>query len=211
MPGSLDVRRILAAFLVLAVAFHGAQFMWVAILPIYAYAYLGVSTATWGLLFALNGILILALQLRVTSAAERRSRLRFMAGGAILSGLGYFVIAGIPGAALVLPILGVAVVLVTFGEMAYFPVEPSFVSDLSLASLRGRYQGYLGAAAGLGTAVAPVIGGIVLDVAPGPLVWIGTAGVCVAVAGGLWLLGGRVPAAADPARAGVGSARHGAG
>ena len=101
-----DARRILALFLVLAVAFHGAQFMWVAVLPIYAYADLGVSTATWGLLFALNGILILALQLRVTSAAERRSRPRFMAVGAILSGIGYLVVAAIPGVAIVLPLLG---------------------------------------------------------------------------------------------------------
>jgi MFS family permease len=197
-PAALDVRRVFAAFLLLAVAFHGAQFMWVAILPIYAYADLGVSTATWGLLFALNGILIIALQLRVTSAAERRSRPRFMAAGAVLSGLGYLVVAAIPGVGLVLPLLGMAIVLVTFGEMSYFPVEPSFVSDLSLPSLRGRYQGYLGAAAGLGTAIAPVIGGIVLDVAPGPLVWLGTAAVCAAIAGGLWLLGGRVPAAMGP-------------
>ncbi len=194
-----DARRILALFLVLAVAFHGAQFMWVAVLPIYAYADLGVSTATWGLLFALNGILILALQLRVTSAAERRSRPRFMAVGAILSGIGYLVVAAIPGVAIVLPLLGAAIVLVTLGEMAYFPVEPSFVSDLSPAALRGRYQGYLGAAAGLGTALAPVIGGIVLDTAPGPAVWLGTAATCAAVAGGLWWLGGRLPAAVSGA------------
>jgi MFS family permease len=194
-PGA---RRIFAIFLVFAVAFHGAQFLWVALLPIYAYD-LGVSTATWGLLFALNGILILALQLRVTSAAAQRSLPRFMAAGAILSGLGYLVVAAISGDGLVLPLLGAAIVLVTFGEMALFPIEASFVSDLSPMALRGRYQGFLGAAAGLGTAVVPVIGGVVLDRAPGPAVWLGTAAACAAIAGGLWWLGGRAPAAADAA------------
>jgi MFS family permease len=187
------VRRVFAVFLVLAAAFHGVQFLWVAILPIFAYD-LGVSTATWGLLFALNGILILALQLRISSLSERRSRPRFMAAGALCSGLAYLVVAGMPGAALVLPFLAVAIVLVTFGEMAFFPVAPSFVSDLSPVAIRGRYQGYLGAATGLGSAMAPALAGAVLDVAPGPAVWLGAAAACGLVAGGLWWLGGRVPA-----------------
>lgn len=190
----LGLRRVLAAFLVLATAFHGVQFLWVAILPIYAYD-LGVSTATWGLLFALNGILILLFQLRVSSMAERRSRPRFMAVGALCSGLGYLVVAGIGGAVgLVLLLLGAAIVLVTLGEMTFFPVAPSFVSDLSPVAIRGRYQGYLGAATGLGTALAPVLAGAVLDVAPGPAVWLGAAAAAGLVAGGLWWLGGRVPA-----------------
>lgn len=192
-PRAFDARRIFAAFLVLAMAFHGAQFLWVAVLPIYAYADLGVSTTTWGVLFALNGILILAFQLRVTSSAERRSRPRFMAVGALFSGLGYLVVAAISGEAIVLAFLAATIVLVTVGEMFFFPVEPSFVSDLSPLSLRGRYQGLLGAAAGLGTAVAPVVGGMVLDTAPGPLLWLGAAGACGIIAAGLWRLGGRVP------------------
>jgi MFS family permease len=187
------VRRVFASFLVLAAVFHGVQFLWVAILPIFAYD-LGVSTATWGLLFALNGILILALQLRISSLSERRSRPRFMAAGAVCSALAYLVVAGMPGAALVLPFLAGAIVLVTFGEMAFFPVAPSFVSDLSPVAIRGRYQGYLGAATGLGSAMAPALAGAVLDVAPGPAVWLGAAAVCGLVAGGLWWLGGRVPA-----------------
>jgi MFS family permease len=190
LPG---LRRVFASFLVLAAAFHGLQFLWVAILPIFAYD-LGVSTSTWGLLFALNGVLILAFQLRISSLAERRSRPRFMAVGALCSGLAYLVVAGMPGATLVLPFLAVAIVLVTCGEMAFFPIAASFVSELSPVAVRGRYQGYLGAATGLGSALAPALAGAVLDVAPGPAVWLGAAAACGLVAGGLWWLGGRVPA-----------------
>jgi len=189
----LGVRRVFASFLVLAAAFHGVQLLWVAILPIFAYD-LGVSTASWGLLFALNGILILLFQLRISSLSERRSRPRFMAVGALCSGLAYLVVAGMPSAALVLPFIAVAIVLVTFGEMAFFPVAPSFVSDLSPVAIRGRYQGYLGAATGLGSAIAPALAGAVLDVAPGPAVWLGAAAAMGLIAAGLWWLGGRVPA-----------------
>jgi MFS family permease len=187
-------RRVLAIYLLIAVAIHGAYFQWVVILPIHAYADLGITTTAWGILFALNGILILSFQLRVTAAAEGRSLPRFMAVGVALAALGYLVVALLPGTSFVLPALGVAIVLLTIGEMAVFPVEASFVSDLSPVARRGRYQGYLGAAAGLGTAIGPVLGGLALDLAPGAVVWVGTAGVCLAVAGSLWWLGGRVPA-----------------
>ena len=187
-------RRVLAIYLLIAVAIHGAYFQWVVVLPIHAYADLGITTTAWGILFALNGILILAFQLRVTAAAEGRSLPRFMAVGAALAAVGYLVVALLPGTSFVLPALGVAIVLLTIGEMAVFPVEASFVSDLSPVARRGRYQGYLGAAAGLGTAIGPVLGGLALDLAPGAVVWIGTAAVCLAVAGSLWWLGARVPA-----------------
>ena len=134
----LGVRRVFAAFLVLAAAFHGVQFLWVAILPIFAYD-LGVSTTSWGLLFALNGILILLFQLRISSLSERRSRPRFMAVGALCSGLAYLVVAGMPGAALVLPVIGAAVILVTLGEMAFFPIS----AVVRLRALAGRGPGPL--------------------------------------------------------------------
>ena len=152
-------RRVLAIYLLIAVAIHGAYFQWVVVLPIHAYADLGITTTAWGILFALNGILILAFQLRVTAAAEGRSLPRFVAVGAALAALGYLVVALLPGTSFVLPALAVAIVLLTIGEMAVFPVEASFVSDLSPVARRGHYQGYLGAAAGLGTAIGPVLGG----------------------------------------------------
>ncbi len=193
----LGPRRILALFLLLAVAVHAASFQWVVTLPIHAHARLDVSTATWGLLFALNGILIFVFQLRVASLAERRSRPRFMAVGMAWYGLGYLVIGIVPGTDLAIAALAGTVVLATLGEMFVFPVETSFVSELSPPALRGRYQGYLGAAMGLGSAIGPVAGGLVLDVAPGATLWLATAATCAGIAAGLWWLGGRVPTAPD--------------
>jgi MFS family permease len=141
--------------------------------------------------------MILLLQMRISTAAERRSRPRFMAIGAALSAGGYLVVALLPGTAFVMPLLATTIVLITFGEMCVFPVEPSFVSDLSPTARRGRYQGLAGAAAGLGTAIAPALGGIALDVAPGPAVWLGTAAVCATVAAGLWWLGAHVSGPGD--------------
>jgi len=102
-------------------------------------------------------------------------------------------VALVPGASPAVPALAATVVLVTIGEMCIWPVEPAFMSELSPPERRGRDQGLLGAAIGLGTAIGPLAGGIVLDVAPGPALWLLTAGVCAATAAGLWWLGGRTP------------------
>ncbi len=194
-PGQDDARiarmrrRTYAAFLFIALAAQGAIFLWVSLLPVHASADLGITTATWGLLFSLNGILIVVLQLRITSAAERRSRTTVMAGGMILYAAAMTIVALASQPSWAAIAIGVAVILITCGEMLFFPMEASFVSDLSPVDRRGRYQGFLLAATGTGTALGPPIGGVVLDVAPGPALWVGAAGIFVACSAALLLLG----------------------
>jgi MFS family permease len=67
------------------------------------------------------------------------------------------------------------------------PITPH-VSDLSPLPLRGRYQGALGAAAGLGSGIRPPLGGLALDILPEPVPWLlMTAGGTVSAAAMLWL------------------------
>ena len=160
-------RRIFLAFLPVCVVIHAVSFQWVATLPIHANRDLGVSTTTWGLLFAFNGILIVLFQLRVTSSTERMLKPRAMALGLLAYGLAYLAIAPVVGPEGAVPALALAVILATVGEMLVYPYEASFVADLSPVAVRGRYQGMLGAAVGLGSAVGPPVGGLMLDLARG--------------------------------------------
>lgn len=186
----VDLRLVFGAFLAIATVVHAATFQWVAILPIHAARSLAVPTAQWGLLFSINGILIVLLQLRVTTAAERRPKLLVMALAGLCYAAGSLVTAGLagPGPA-VAPGLALTIVLVTLGEILLFPIEPAFVSDLSPVRRRGRYQGLFLAATGLGTAIGPPLGGLCLDAAPGPLVWLLTAGALVGSSAALAGLG----------------------
>jgi MFS family permease len=202
---------VLAAFLPLAVVLHGTSFLWVTTLPIAAATDLGVSTDTWGLLFSLNGLLIVIFQLRVATAAERRSKPLMMAVGALFYGAGYAIVA-LTTAATAAAIAGLAavIVVVTIGEMLLYPLEASFVSDLAPVAVRGRYQGIAYAAGSLGTALAPPITGWVLDQAPGPALWLLTsaaAGLCALGLALLARLAARLPPSpgirAGPSRAAV--------
>jgi MFS family permease len=181
-------RRIFLAFLPICVVIHAVSFQWVATLPIHANRDLGVSTTTWGLLFAFNGILIVLFQLRVTSSTERLLKPRAMALGLVAYGLAYLAIAPVVGPEGAVPALALVVILATVGEMLVYPYEASFVADLSPVAARGRYQGMLGAAVGLGSAVGPPVGGLMLDLAPGAPTWIAVSTAAAVAAGGLWLL-----------------------
>lgn len=181
--------RAFAAFLPIAMVVHGTIFLWVTVLPIHGARDLGVATSAWGLLFSLNGLLIVVFQLRVSTAIEGRSKPYVMAVAMLAYAAGMAVIALLAGPAYAVPGLAAAIVLFTAGEILLFPVEPAFTSDLSPVDQRGRYQGIFLAATGLGTALGPPIGGYLLDATPGPPLWLLASGAFLAAGAALALLG----------------------
>jgi len=115
---------------------------------------LGLSNAAYGGLLALNGLLILALELPITTLTQRFPKLSVMALGLLFIGLGF----GLVAFARSLPFLGLTVVLWTFGEMLNSPVAAAYVADLAPEHLRGQYQGAWGLTSGLGLILAPALG-----------------------------------------------------
>ena len=207
-PAPVRPTLVLAAFLPLAVVLHGASFVWVTTLPIAASTSLGVSTDTWGILFSLNGLIIVLFQLRVATAAERRSKPLMMALAALLYSGGYALVAATTATpAMAVAGLAGVIVLVTMGEMLLYPLEAAFVSDLAPVASRGRYQGIAYAAGSLGAALAPPITGWVLDRVPGPAIWLLTAAAAGLCAVGLALLArlaARLPTTSTPASVPIG-------
>jgi MFS family permease len=181
--------RAFAAFLAIALVAQGGIFLWVSVLPVHASTDLGMGTGTWGLLFSLNGILIVLFQLRISTAVERRPKAYVMAGGLVLYAVAMGIVAVSQDPAWAVVALAATVTTITCGEMLFYPMEAAFVSDVSPADRRGRYQGFLLGAAGIGTALGPPIGGWVLDAAPGAPLWLGAAAIFLACAGALVLLG----------------------
>ncbi len=180
--------RVFAAFLPLYAATHGLTFLWVTTLPIHAATGLDLPTPVWGVLFGINGLLIVLFQLRIAGAAERRSKPRVMALGVLLYAAGMGVVALLSPAVAVLG-LAITICLVTLGEMLLMPVVPAFVSELSPATRRGTYQGIALAAGSLGAAAGPPLAGAVLDAVPGAALWAGSALMLLVIAGGYLALG----------------------
>ncbi|MDX2705341.1 MFS transporter [Streptomyces sp. PA03-6a] len=134
----------------------------------------GLSARTYGLVISLNGLVVVLLQIPLTSWLRGRRRGPLLAGAALLFGAGFGVTAFARDVALV---YGLGVVIWTVGEMVFAPTSAAVVADMSPPHLRGRYQGVFGFGTAAASFVAPIAGGVVLDLAGGTVLWAGCAAV----------------------------------
>ena len=149
---------------------------------------LGFSTKTYGLLQAMNGVLVVVFELPIAAWAQHRDRPRLAATGAVLVGGGFAILAF----ATALPGLLLMVVVWTFGEIVESPATSAFVADRAPIHARGRYQGALGMMYASAAVVGPIVGTLVYHHSPDAL-WIG-CGLAGVVAASLALEAGRKPA-----------------
>jgi MFS family permease len=151
---------------------------------------LGFSAATYGLLQAMNGVLVVLFELPISSWTQHRPRARMIALGALLNGLGFTVLVfarSVPGLALM-------VFVWTAGEIVESPATSAFIADRAPDHARGRYQGALGMMYALAAVVGPIAGTGVYHLSPTAL-WIG-CGAIGALTAWLALVAGRRPAPA---------------
>jgi MFS family permease len=147
----------------------------------------GHSNAAYGGLQALNGVIVVLLELPITAWTGTRSRTPVVAVGVLLTGLAFASLA----VATTIPALIAMVFVWTIGEIVAAPVISAFVADRSPEHARGRYQAVLGAMFALGGIIGPILGTVVYAVDPDTL-WIG-CGVAGVVAAGVALAAGRYP------------------
>ncbi len=148
---------------------------------------LGYSVSTYGFLQAMNGVLVVLLELPISSWTQHRVRTRMMALGAVGVGFGFAVLAF----ATAIPGLMVMVLIWTPGEIVESPATSAFVADRAPEHARGRYQGALGSMYALAAVVSPIVGTTVYHVSPTAL-WLGCGAVGL-VAAASALAAGRRP------------------
>jgi predicted MFS family arabinose efflux permease len=112
------------------------------VLGVFLHRERGYALATWGLVFGVSPLLVAATQYFVARWAGRRSPRRMLALGAVLEGVAMFIL----WPTSVLPVLVVAVVVVTVGEMILQPIASTVAADLAPPSLRGSYEALVGVA-----------------------------------------------------------------
>jgi MFS family permease len=147
----------------------------------------GHRPSTFGLLQALNGVLIVVFELPIIAWTQRHARTSMIALGQGLIGLGFFTLL----VAERTPLLVAMVIIWSLGEMIESPVAATFAADRAPARARGRYQSAYGGMFGIAWMLGPVIGTTVFSREPDAL-WIG-CGVFGVVAAALALSAGRQP------------------
>lgn len=138
----------------------------------------GYTASVYGLLMSLNGLLIIVLELSVTTLTRRMPALVALALGVLLTGIGFGAI-GLAGSA---PALALTVVIWTFGEMVFSPVGSAYIADIAPPDLRARYQAAYTFTFSLGLMLAPIGGTLLYSIQPSVL-WATCLGLSVAAAG----------------------------
>ncbi|MFD9070382.1 MFS transporter [Streptomyces lasiicapitis] len=139
----------------------------------------GLDTGFYGWLLAINGGLILLLELPVTLALRGRRPLLIIGGGVLLVGAGYGVLAFGVGAGSALAMMG----LLTAGEILYKTPATAYVADSAPAHVQGRFQSLYSGVSVSGVVLSAPLGGALYTAAPGAL-W----PVCAVLAGGAGVL-----------------------
>jgi MFS family permease len=147
----------------------------------------GFAPSTYGLLQALNGLLIVLFELPVIAWTQRRNKFSMIALGELLIGLGFCSLL----IAEQIPALVAMVVIWSLGEMVESPVASTIAADRAPVHARGRYQSAYGAMFGLAWMIGPIVGTAVYAHSPNA-VWIG-CGVLGVAAAILALRAGRMP------------------
>jgi MFS family permease len=127
----------------------------------------GLSSATYGLVIALNGVVIVLVQPFVGRYLRDRDRSVVLAVSMLLVGLGF----GLGALVHSWWGYGLSVVVWTFGEIGFAAVFGAIVADLAPVDLRGGYMGLTGTAWGFGSIIGPLLGTAVLEHAGGTTLW----------------------------------------
>ncbi len=114
----------------------------------------GLSNAIYGALISVNGLMVILLELSVTSVTQRLRARGVIASGMLFVGAGF----GLTALAHTVPALALTVVVWTLGEILTAPVSSAYVADIAPPHLRARYQGAFGLTWGLAAILAPLVG-----------------------------------------------------
>ncbi|MFJ3985361.1 MDR family MFS transporter [Streptomyces fungicidicus] len=153
----------------------------------------GFTPADYGMAIAVNGVLIVVLQIPVTRFIEHRDPGRLLVISALLAGygLGLTAFAGSVG------VFALTVCVWTLAEIVNAPTQTGLVVRLSPVHGRGRYQGMYTMSWAVAALVAPLMAGFVIDRFGSVWLW-GLCAVIGTVAGlGYALLMRRLPAGGE--------------
>lgn len=145
-----------------------------------AMAKAGISAADYGRVGAINGVLIVLLQLPMTRWFKRFAQARVLAVSSTVIGLGFAAILLGDG----LGVFALSTVIWTLGEIGNTPTSSSIVARMAPTELRGRYQGLYQLAWSGAAVLGPLVGGALFTEFGGSPVWIG----CLVLAGAAGLM-----------------------
>jgi MFS family permease len=195
--GEVIRNKVFMAVVGLNFVFIGAGMAQLETLPVYAKNEAGVTERGIGVLFFLNTLVIVLAQLPMARVLEGHRRMRTLAVLGVVWAVGLLIVpvAGAFDGWAAASLLALTFAIIAVGECLHGTVQAPLVADLADHSLIGRYMAASAFSWGVGFAIGPAVGGIVLNHSPDAL-WPAAAVVCLAAGAAALALERSIPAAA---------------
>ncbi|GAB3509123.1 MFS transporter [Spirosoma knui] len=178
-------------FFVICVALHLLVFFQLfTIVPLYFKEVMHLNEQVIGSLLALNGLIIVVVEMALVHNLEqqRRSRLRLITWGALLTAFSYFTLSLSSAVSMALAYI----LLVTISEMLAMPFMQSFTVERSSPATRGQYLALYAMAGAFAQTSAPALGSFMVERFGFSAHWLTLAGIGLVATGGFWWLGQKV-------------------
>jgi predicted MFS family arabinose efflux permease len=134
-------------------------FQHIGALPLFIVSDLGFSNAVFGLLTAVNTVLIIFIEVPLNDSMRNWDDRKSLALGALLSGVGF----GLMAFTDTIPPIVFLIVIWTFGEMIFFPSSGEYVAKIAPPKQRGEYMGYFQMSFSFAFMVGPWLGTFALE------------------------------------------------
>lgn len=128
-------------------------------LSVYSEELLHLPRSRVGLIYTINGVIVVALQIPAVALIGRVGIGRALVFGPVMYALGYVAFGWAGGFA----VLATVMAFITLGEMMLSPAQTSTAADLGDPARLGRAMGLFGLAQQFGVSVGPVVGGLAID------------------------------------------------
>jgi MFS family permease len=145
-------------------------FQSLAAMPLFLVRDLHLTEAGFGMLLAINTVLIILVEVPLNAAMENWPHRHALALGALLVGLGFGGLAFGGGVFW----LAATIVVWTFGEMILLPASAAYVSDIAPPERSGAYMGLYTMGFSVAFAIGPLLGVQAMERFGPRSVWIGT-------------------------------------
>lgn len=169
-------------FLIAMLPIEIVFFQTLAAMPLFVVRDLQISEAAFGMLLAINTVMIIFMEVPLNTSMANWSHRRTISLGALLVGVGFggLAISGGAGA------IAATVVVWTVGEMILLPASSAYVSDIAPPAQAGAYMGLYTMGFSLAFAIGPWLGVEVLERLGPVAVWLGTLGCGCLTAFMIW-------------------------
>jgi MFS family permease len=159
---------------------------WLTTLSVFTINRMGFTSAQFGLLITISGLIVIVFQYPIARQIERLGILKALFLGGLFYGTGFLLFSWISSFGLAI----LAVAIATFGEIFFLPTAPTVISKISSPEDRGKNMGFFGLCASIGIALGPLLGGFLMDKYPDSAfsVWapIGLIGIIASLAFVIW-------------------------